>query len=163
MPIVARRLLTWGDGRHSVICIRRRRRINSCAKRLAPVGCQGWANDAPRFDDRRSVTEFPNVEGEDAMTLTLTGLLVLLLIAGICGALGRAIGGGTRGGFLISIAVGFVGALLGSMLAHALRLPEVFVVTIDRHPFPVLWSIVGASLFVAAIHFLTGRSRRRVY
>ena len=27
------------------------------------------------------------------MTITLTGLLVLLIIAGICGAIGRAIGG----------------------------------------------------------------------
>jgi len=94
------------------------------------------------------------------MMLTLTGLLFLLLIAGICGALGRAIGGGTRGGFLVSIAVGFVGALIGPMIAHGLRLPELFVVTVDRHPFPVLWSIVGASLFVAIVHFISGRSLR---
>ncbi|SRR5260221_3430120 len=94
------------------------------------------------------------------MNLTLTGLLVLLLIAGICGALGRSIGGGTRGGFIVSIAVGFVGALLGSFIAHRLHLPEVFVVSVDHHPFPVLWSIVGASLFVAVMHFLSGRSLR---
>ncbi len=97
------------------------------------------------------------------MTLTLTGLLVLLLIAGICGAIGRAIGGGTGGGFLVSIAVGFVGALLGSVIAHYLRLPELLVVTVDHRPFPILWSIIGASLFVAIVHFLSGRSRVRYY
>ena len=93
------------------------------------------------------------------MTLTLTGLLILLLIAGICGAIGRSIAGGTPGGFLVSIAVGFVGALLGTFLAHWAHLPELVVVTIERHPFPILWSIIGASLFVAVIHLLSGRRR----
>jgi uncharacterized membrane protein YeaQ/YmgE (transglycosylase-associated protein family) len=97
------------------------------------------------------------------MTLTFTGLLVLLLIAGVCGAIGRAIGGGTGGGFLVSIAVGFVGALLGSVVAHYLRLPELLVVTVDHRPFPILWSIIGASLFVAVIHLLSGRRRIRYY
>jgi uncharacterized membrane protein YeaQ/YmgE (transglycosylase-associated protein family) len=95
------------------------------------------------------------------MTLTLTGLLVLLLIAGICGAIGRSIGGGTGGGFLVSIAVGFVGALLGTVIAHYFRLPELFTVTVDHRPFPVLWSIIGASLFVAVVHLLSGRRRIR--
>ncbi|HEV8247811.1 MAG TPA: hypothetical protein VGP93_18685 [Polyangiaceae bacterium] len=95
------------------------------------------------------------------MTITLTGLLVLLLIAGICGAIGRAVGGGTGGGFFVSIAVGFVGALLGSVVAHYLRLPELLVVTVDRHPFPILWSIIGATLFVALVHLISGGSVRR--
>jgi len=93
------------------------------------------------------------------MTLTVSGLLILLVIAGICGAIGRAIAGGTPGGFLVSIAVGFVGALLGTFLANLLHLPEMMVITVDRHPFPILWSIVGASVFVALIHLLSGRSR----
>jgi uncharacterized membrane protein YeaQ/YmgE (transglycosylase-associated protein family) len=90
------------------------------------------------------------------MTITLTGLLLLLLVAGICGAIGRAIGGGTGGGFLVSIAVGFVGALLGTVVAHYVHLPELLVVTIDRHPFPILWSIIGAALFVALVHMVSG-------
>lgn len=92
------------------------------------------------------------------MTLTLTGLLILLIIAGVCGAIGRAIGGGTGGGFLVSIAVGFVGALIGTWVAHALRLPELFVVFVDRQRFPIVWSIIGASLFVAVVQLLSGGS-----
>jgi uncharacterized membrane protein YeaQ/YmgE (transglycosylase-associated protein family) len=95
------------------------------------------------------------------MNLTLTGILLLLLIAGICGAVGRAIAGGSRGGFIVSIAVGFVGALLGSMMAHSFHLPEGWVVIVDRHPFPILWSIIGAAVFVAVIHLLSGRMRPR--
>jgi uncharacterized membrane protein YeaQ/YmgE (transglycosylase-associated protein family) len=94
------------------------------------------------------------------MTISLTGLLVLLLIAGICGAIGRAIGGGTGGGFFVSIAVGFVGALLGTFVAHYFHLPELLMVTVDRHPFPILWSIIGAALFVALIHLISGGPAR---
>ena len=89
------------------------------------------------------------------MTISLMGLLLLLLVAGICGAIGRAIAGGTGGGFLVSIAVGFVGALLGTVVAHYAHLPELFVVTVDRHPFPIVWSIIGAALFVALVHMMS--------
>ena len=91
------------------------------------------------------------------MHFSLLGLLVLLLVAAVCGAIGRAIAGGTRGGCLVSIAVGFVGALLGTWLAHRLKLPEIFVVSIDAHPFPVVWAIIGATLFVAVVHLISGR------
>ena len=94
------------------------------------------------------------------MTLTLTGLLILLLVAGVCGAIGKAIGGGTNGGFLVSIAVGFIGALLGTLIARELKLPELMMVTVEGRPFPIVWSIIGAALFVALIHLITGRSRR---
>jgi uncharacterized membrane protein YeaQ/YmgE (transglycosylase-associated protein family) len=93
------------------------------------------------------------------MTLNLTGLLIWLLIAGVCGAIGRAIGGGTRGGFVVSIAVGFIGAFLGALMAHSLHLPEPLRIAVEGHPFPILWAIIGASLFVAIIHFLSGGFR----
>ena len=92
------------------------------------------------------------------MTMSLTSLLLLLLIAAVCGALGKAIAGSVRGGLIVSIVLGFIGALLGPWVARALKLPEPFMVTIGGHPFPVLWSIIGAALFVAIIHLV---SRRR--
>ena len=84
--------------------------------------------------------------------------LVLLLIAGVCGALGQAIGGYTHGGCLVSIALGFIGALLGSWIAGQLHLPELLVVPVGGTHFPVIWSIIGAALFVALINLI---SRRR--
>jgi uncharacterized membrane protein YeaQ/YmgE (transglycosylase-associated protein family) len=89
------------------------------------------------------------------MTITLTGLLLLLIIAGIRGAIGRALGGGARGGFLLSIGVGFVGALLGMLLARQLHLPEVLAVTVEGRPFPILWSIVGGALLVALVNLVS--------
>jgi len=96
------------------------------------------------------------LQRDPRMTITVTGLIVLLIIAGVCGAIGRAVAGGTAGGFVVSIAVGFVGALLGTFMAHSARLPELLVVTVQGHAFPILWSIIGAAVFVALIHLLSG-------
>jgi uncharacterized membrane protein YeaQ/YmgE (transglycosylase-associated protein family) len=85
----------------------------------------------------------------------LIQLLVLLLIAGVCGALGQAIGGYSRGGCLVSIALGFIGALLGSWLAGVLHLPELLPIKVGGTNFPVIWSIIGAALFVALIGLIT--------
>ena len=83
--------------------------------------------------------------------------LVLLLIAGICGALGQAIGGYSHGGCLVSIALGFIGALLGSYLARALGLPEILAIPAGGMNFPIIWSIIGAALFVAVIGLINRR------
>jgi len=91
--------------------------------------------------------------------MSLIEFLVLLLVAGLCGAIGQAISGFSRGGCLVSIALGLIGALVGLWLARALGLPELFVVNIGGRGFPIIWSIVGAALFVAVIGLLT---RRRV-
>lgn len=90
--------------------------------------------------------------------MSLFDLLILLLVAGICGALGQAISGYSRGGCLVSIALGFVGAVLGLWLARALGLPEILPVRIGTTSYPIVWSIIGSALFVAVIAVLTRRS-----
>jgi uncharacterized membrane protein YeaQ/YmgE (transglycosylase-associated protein family) len=56
-----------------------------------------------------------------------------------------------------SIALGFIGALLGLWLARALALPEPFALRVGGEIFPVLWSIVGAALFSAVLGLFTRR------
>lgn len=95
--------------------------------------------------------------------MTLLSFLLLLLVAGICGAIGQAVVGYSRAGFLGSIAIGFVGALLGMFVANALGLPEWFAVTVGGKSFPIIWSILGSALFVAVLSLISGGwSRRRV-
>jgi uncharacterized membrane protein YeaQ/YmgE (transglycosylase-associated protein family) len=91
------------------------------------------------------------------MTITLPGLVFLLVVAAVCGAVGRAIAGEIRGGLIVSIAVGFVGALLGPWLAAQMGLPEPFMLRVSGQAFPVLWSIIGGTLFVAIIHLISRR------
>jgi uncharacterized membrane protein YeaQ/YmgE (transglycosylase-associated protein family) len=91
--------------------------------------------------------------------MTLTGLLVLVLVAAIAGGLAQAIVGYTTGGCLVSIALGFVGALIGGWLAGRLNLPEPFPITIESQTFPLIWSIVGAAIFVAILSLISGRRR----
>jgi len=90
--------------------------------------------------------------------MTLLDVLLLLLVAGICGSLGQAIAGYSRGGCLVSIALGFVGALIGLWLARLMGLPELIPVHIGGTSFPIIWSIIGSALFVAVITLIT-RSR----
>ena len=67
--------------------------------------------------------------------------------------------GASLGGCLVSIALGFVGALIGGWLAAELRLQEPFPITIDDQTFPLIWSIIGAALFVAVLSLISGRRR----
>lgn len=83
--------------------------------------------------------------------MTVLQLLVLLLIAGICGALGEAIAGYSHLGCFASMALGFIGALIGTWIARHLGLPEIFAVRIGGVGFPIIWSILGAAVFVAVI------------
>jgi uncharacterized membrane protein YeaQ/YmgE (transglycosylase-associated protein family) len=90
--------------------------------------------------------------------MTLTEFLILLLVAGILGAIGKSIVGYARGGFLASIALGFIGALLGTWIARHMGLPELFSVSIGGTRLPIVWSIIGSALFVAVLALATRRT-----
>jgi uncharacterized membrane protein YeaQ/YmgE (transglycosylase-associated protein family) len=96
---------------------------------------------------------------KEFIAMSIVELLVLLLIAGICGAAGKAIVGWFPGGFLASIGVGFVGALVGTWLARLVGLPELFAIHVGNTTFPIIWSIAGSALFVALISLIAGRRR----
>ena len=78
-------------------------------------------------------------------------ILLLLVIAGLCGAIGEAIAGFSHLGCLTTVALGFIGALIGTWLARTLELPEIFSLKIGEIRYPIVWSIVGGSLFIAGI------------
>ena len=86
-------------------------------------------------------------------------ILILPLIAAVCGSIDQAIAGYSIGGCLMSTVVGFIGAWVGSWLSGQLGLPEPFMISVGGETFPILWSIVGSALFVAILGLLT---RRRV-
>ena len=90
--------------------------------------------------------------------MSVINLLLLLLIAAVCGSIGQTLAGYSIGGCLTSIVVGFIGAFIGNWLAGALGLPEPLRVRLAGETFPVLWSIIGSALLVAVLALI---SRRR--
>jgi len=92
--------------------------------------------------------------------MSILEFLFLLIVAAVCGSIGRGIVGYSRGGCLVSIALGFIGALFGRWLAGLLGLPFVFRLTIGGHSFPVLWAIIGSALFVAVVSLISGKREK---
>jgi uncharacterized membrane protein YeaQ/YmgE (transglycosylase-associated protein family) len=90
--------------------------------------------------------------------MSVVNILVLLLIAAVCGSIGQALAGYSFGGCITSIVVGFVGAFVGSWVAGALGLPEPFTITVGGESFPVLWSIIGSALLVGILALFSRRS-----
>lgn len=86
--------------------------------------------------------------------MTLIGFLVLLLIAAICGSIGQSLAGYNLGGCLVSIVVGFIGAYLGLWVAGKFGLPRIFEISIEGKPFPVVWAVIGATIFTLIMALL---------
>lgn len=82
--------------------------------------------------------------------------LVLLVVAGVCGGLAQALAGNSHGGCLVSIVLGLIGALLGTWTARQFGLGELLSVQVGDQPFPIVWSIIGASIFASLLR-LTDR------
>jgi len=82
-------------------------------------------------------------------------ILISLIIAGIAGSIGRSLSGFSRGGCIISIVVGFIGAIIGTWLARELQLPDPFVIVIRGTSYNILWTIIGAIIFTAALSLIT--------
>lgn len=85
--------------------------------------------------------------------------VALLIVAGLCGSVAQKLAGGKRVGCLASIILGFIGALIGSVIAQKAHLPILFPIPIGDQSFPVIWSVIGASLFSAVLAFLSGSNR----
>ena len=91
--------------------------------------------------------------------MTLTGFLLLLLVAAIAGSLGQAIAGYSVGGCVASIIVGYIGAFIGMWIAGQFGLPPIVPINIQGEAFPIVWSIIGSALLTAILGLLFRRRR----
>ena len=90
----------------------------------------------------------------------MTDILISLIIAGIAGAIAKSLVGLNRGGCIISIVVGFIGAMIGTWLARELNLPDLIVFYIRGTEYHILWTILGAVIFTAVLSLFTpGKSK----
>ncbi len=77
-------------------------------------------------------------------------IILLLLVAGLCGAIAEAVAHHHRGGCLASIGIGFIGAVLGFWLAGVLHLPNLFSINVGGVSFPIVYALLGG-LFLLLI------------
>lgn len=95
--------------------------------------------------------------------MTLTELIVLLIIAAICGGIGQSLAGYDLGGCLVSIVVGFIGAYIGMWMAGKFGLPELLAINIGGKTFPIIWAIIGSAIFTLIVALIrravSGRTR----
>ncbi|HKX33584.1 MAG TPA: hypothetical protein VJ302_38250 [Blastocatellia bacterium] len=95
----------------------------------------------------------------DGDEMVLESFLLILLLTAICGAIGQALTGYSDRGIVSTIAVGFIGALLGIVLSGVLKLWELFPLSIGGFRFPVIWSIIGAIVISVLFDAILGRAR----
>lgn len=88
----------------------------------------------------------------------VTEFLILLLIAGICGSVAQGLVGYSHGGCLVSIVLGLIGAMLGGWIARQVGIGDILSISVGNQAFPVVWSIIGAVIFVAVLSLIARRS-----
>ncbi|NQT26926.1 GlsB/YeaQ/YmgE family stress response membrane protein [candidate division KSB1 bacterium] len=89
--------------------------------------------------------------------MTLLNLLILLIVSAILGSLGAAIAGADNKGCLTNIVVGFAGALIGMWLSSKTGIHDFLYF----RQIPVIWSVIGAALFIGVVQMLAGNKRKK--
>ncbi|NWG14202.1 MAG: hypothetical protein HXY20_11775 [Acidobacteria bacterium] len=84
----------------------------------------------------------------------LIELLYISVVAVVCALLGLSTSRYSRGGLIVYLAFGFIGAFAGTYVSRALDFADVPDLTIGVTKFPVIWALVGAVLLIAAIGVL---------
>lgn len=91
------------------------------------------------------------------MNLSVESLIILLIVGGLVGVIAQRWGGYLRGGVLAAVAIGFIGALIGSWAVRQFRLPEIYTLKIAHTSFPIVWAIIGATVLVVVLGLLARR------
>jgi len=92
--------------------------------------------------------------------MSFLDIVILLVIAGVTGSIARSLVGFDKGGCLLSVAVGFVGALIGTWLARELDFPDIYSFEIRGITYPIVWSLIGAVLFTALLSLISPKKQQ---
>lgn len=95
--------------------------------------------------------------------MTLLGLLLLLVVGAICGAIAEAIVSWSPGGFFASAGVGFLGALIGTWVARALGLPSILALRIQTVTIEIVWAVLGAVILLTMVSAVRRSQYGRAY
>lgn len=88
------------------------------------------------------------------MNMSVESLIILLIVGGLVGVIAQKLVGYSRGGCVTSIAIGIIGAFIGSWAVKQFQLPEIYVLKIGQTSFPIVWAIIGAVVLVGILGLL---------
>jgi uncharacterized membrane protein YeaQ/YmgE (transglycosylase-associated protein family) len=92
--------------------------------------------------------------------MSLIDLLLIILVAIVCGIIAQLTSGYSRGGWIVNLGVGFLGALVGVIVARSFTVPVIYDFKYGAVDFPIIYSIIGSVFFLAAIGFFIKPGRR---
>jgi uncharacterized membrane protein YeaQ/YmgE (transglycosylase-associated protein family) len=92
--------------------------------------------------------------------MNLTDLSLMALVAIICGTVAQLTSGYSKGGWIVNLAASFFGALAGVVISRRLNAPVVYDLKVNTVTFPLIYSIIGAVFFVAALSLIVKPGRR---
>jgi uncharacterized membrane protein YeaQ/YmgE (transglycosylase-associated protein family) len=78
--------------------------------------------------------------------LSLTGLVAI-----ICGTIAQLTSSNVKGGWIVHPVIGFFGGLVGVYISRSLNAPVVYNLKIGMVVFPIVYCLIGAVIFLAAI------------
>lgn len=100
--------------------------------------------------------------------MDLLEVMILVVIAGICGAIAEFLVGFSPGSVFLVMLTGVVGAYLGNWIALALAaaisgFPPLLLVRVGTITFDIFWAIIGSIIILELLAFLRGGRRRGIF
>lgn len=88
----------------------------------------------------------------------LLEIVILIVIAGVCGFIAAQIMGAKRANFVLLIVLGFVGAFVGRWIAGFFGLPLLLPLAVAGKTLPLVWSLIGSIVVIGLVSAFTQHS-----
>ena len=97
--------------------------------------------------------------------MDLLTILILIVLAGICGAIAEFIVGFSPGGIFVTVIVGVVGAFIGNAIGEAIYgiFPILFIaIQVGNVILDLFWATLGSLVLLLLLSLLRDVRRRRL-
>ncbi len=92
--------------------------------------------------------------------MNLVDVSLIAIVAIVCGSMAQLTSKYSRGGWIVHLGLGFMGAAAGVAVARSFTVPIVYMLTVAKTDFPIIWALIGSVFFVALPGILVKPSRR---
>ncbi len=83
--------------------------------------------------------------------MTYIDLLLITAVALVTGTVAQLTSGYSKGGWIVNLVIGFIGAMAGVHFSRLLDAPLLYNLQVGAVTFPIIYCLIGAVIFLAAI------------